>query len=293
MKTEIIEGFENKDLTCYVWDDVKNPKAVIQIIHGMKEHAKRYDNFAKFLNKNGYIAFASDLRGHGETCGDSKFLGHTNGDIFKESVSDQVILTEKLIKRFDLPVYVVGHSYGSFIAQRYAQICNLSNKVVLCGSAYTKTTEMFFGYIVSLLTAIFKGNHAKAKMIEHFSFDVYEKNFKNNNWLTQDEEIFKQYKLDPYCGIMFPVCFYKSFFKNLLQNYKDLKLIVPEKQIFIISGENDPVNKNGKLAQKLYNVYKKNNIKCNIKLYKNGRHEILNETFKEDVFLDIISFFEK
>lgn len=293
MKKEIIEGFESKDLTCYVWDDVSKPKAVVQIIHGMKEHAKRYDNFARYLNKQGYIVFASDLRGHGETCGDVKFLGHTNGDIFKETVSDQIILTEKLKSRFDLPVYVIGHSYGSFIAQRYAQVCNLSNKIVLCGSAYTKTMVMLLANIVTNLTALFKGNHAKAKLIERLSFDGYEKKFANDNWLTQDEAVFKEYKLDPYCGTMFPVCFYKSFFKNILKNYKDLKLITPEQKIFIVSGECDPVGNNGKLVKKLYDVYNNNNIKCEMKLYKNGRHEILNETFKEDVYADIVKFFEE
>ncbi len=293
MQKEIIEGFENKDLSCYIWDEVENPKACVQIIHGMKEHALRYEEFAKWLNKIGYIVFASDLRGHGQTCGDIKFLGHTNGDIFTETVLDQVILTEKLIKKYNLPVYVIGHSYGSFIAQRYAQVCNLSNKVVLSGSAYTKTAEMFFGYVFSMLTALFKGNHAKAKIIEHFSFDGYEKKFANDNWLTQDEEIFKKYKLDPYCGTMFPVCFYKSFFKNLLKNYKDLKSIKPGKQLLIISGSNDPVGKNGKLVTKLHDVYVKHNVNVEMKLYDNGRHEILNETFKEDVYLDIVKFFEK
>ena len=128
-------------------------------------------------------------------------------DVVMKELTDNIEYTEKLIKRYNLPVYVVGHSYGSFIAQRYAQVCNLSNKIVLCGSAYTKTAEMFFGYVFSLLTALFKGNHVKAKMIEHFSFDGYEKKFEKDNWLPQDEEVFKKYKLDPYCGTMFPVCF--------------------------------------------------------------------------------------
>lgn len=293
MRKEIIEGFENRDLSCYFWDQVVKPKAVVQIIHGMKEHAKRYDNFAKYLNKQGYIVFASDLRSHGETCGEIKYLGHTNGDIFKETVSDQVLLTEKLKKKYDLPVYVIGHSYGSFIAQRYVQVCNLSNKVVLCGSAYTKTMLMWLGKIVANLTALFKGKHAKAKLIEHLSFDGYEKKFPNGNWLTQDEAIFKEYKLDPYCGTMFPACFYKSFFKNNLKNYKDLNLITPEQKILIISGSSDPVGNNGKLVNKLCDVYVKNRVKAELKLFENGRHEILNETFKEDVYKEIVAFFEK
>ena len=86
MKEEIIQGFNNYDIAAYLWDDVSSPKAVIQIVHGMQEHASRYDHFAKYLNKNGFIVFATDHRGHGKTAGDVKLLGHTNSDIFKLAI---------------------------------------------------------------------------------------------------------------------------------------------------------------------------------------------------------------
>lgn len=293
MRKEIIVGFENKDLTAYYWDEVNNPKAVVQIIHGMQEHAKRYDEFAKFLNSKGYIVFASDLRGHGETCGNISDLGHTNGDIFKEIVSDQIIITEKLKKQYDLPVYVVGHSFGSFITQRYVQLCKLSDKAVICGSAYTKTPLMWCAKIIAYLTAFFKGNHAPAKLIEKLSFGAYKKQFENENWLCTDDEVFKKYIEDPYCGTPFPVCFYKSMFSNILKNYKYLNMITPEQKIFLISGDKDPVGGNGKLVKKLYAVYKKKNINVTLKLYEDEKHEILNGVKKFEVFNDVVNFFEK
>lgn len=291
MRKEIIVGFENKDLTAYFWDDVKNAKAVVQIIHGMQEHAKRYDHVAKELNKAGFIVFASDLRGHGETVGDVKFLGHTNGDIFKEIVEDQKIITKMLCEKYNLPVYVLGHSFGSFITQRYVQECNLSKKAVICGSAYTKTALMKAGQIFAYITGFFKGNHTTAKFIESLSFGSYKKQFEDGNWLVTDKQVFEDYKADPYCGTPFPACFYKSMFKNVTANYKNLKNIDKEQKIFLIAGDKDPVGSNGKSVEKLFEVYKKNSVDVQLKLYKNDKHEILNGENKAEVIKDVIEFF--
>lgn len=293
MRKEIIVGFENKELTCYFWDEVKQPKAVVQIIHGMQEHAKRYNEFALELNKAGFIVFASDLRGHGETAGRIEDLGHTNGDIFKEIVSDQVIITEKLKKQYDLPVYVFGHSFGSFITQRYIQVCNLSEKAIICGSAYTNTIIMHAGNVIAHLTGFFKGNHTEAKLIEKMSFGGYAKPFENGNWLSTDESVFEAYKQDPYCGTPFPACFYKSMFKNIVKNYRDLKLVTPEQKVLLIAGDKDPVGSNGKSVEKLYKVYKKNKINVDMILYENERHEIINGLQKQKVIQDIIEFYNK
>ena len=290
MKEEIIQGFNNYDIAAYLWDDVSSPKAVIQIVHGMQEHASRYDHFAKYLKKNGFIVFATDHRGHGKTAGDVKLLGHTNSDIFKEVVSDQIIITEKLKNRFNLPVYIVGHSFGSFVTQRYIQICNLTTKAVIVGSAYTNTLLNKMGLMVANLSALIKGNHAQAKLVEKLSFGSYAKKFENGNWLCSDEKQYEQYKLDPYCGTPFPYCFYKSMLKNIVNNYKHLDKISKNQKVFLVAGDSDPVGGYGKLVKKLYNVYLKNNVDVKMKLYKNGRHEILNETFKEDVYKDIVDF---
>ena len=102
MRKEIIVGFENKDLTAYFWDDVKNAKAVVQIIHGMQEHAKRYNDFAKYLNGCGLIVLASDLRGHGLTATTNNTpFGYSDGDIFMEILQDQIVITDYLQKKYN------------------------------------------------------------------------------------------------------------------------------------------------------------------------------------------------
>ena len=88
MKERVIESFDGNKICCYLWDNVKNPIGVVQIFHGMAEHATRYDEFAKFLNKNGYIVFADDHRGHGKTAGSVENIGqYEGGNIFRSGLT--------------------------------------------------------------------------------------------------------------------------------------------------------------------------------------------------------------
>ena len=138
MKPEKFTSFDNTILQCYLWNDVKNPKGVVQISHGMAEHARRYDAFAQFLNANGYIVFADDHRAHGMTSTKQSkkgIYGYHKGDIYNDTVRDEIAITAHLKERFGLPVVYLGHSYGSMLGQRYIEMKNDSCGAILCGSA--------------------------------------------------------------------------------------------------------------------------------------------------------------
>src|SRR5690554_3752508 len=136
MREFIFTSFDNTKLNCALWERVKEPKGVIQIIHGMNSHAKRYHDFAKKLNQNGYIVFADDHRGHGKTAGEDK-LGQVGKDNFNNCVKDQIEFTKTLKQKYNLPVQLFAHSYGSFLAQRCIQLAgDLIDGVILSGSAY-------------------------------------------------------------------------------------------------------------------------------------------------------------
>lgn len=293
MKKQVIKGYQDKELICYIWDNVDNPKAVIQIVHGMQEHALRYTEFAEQLNRYGYIVFASDLRGHGATCGNVVDLGYSDGDIFQEIVSDQIIITDRLVKEYGLPIYLFGHSFGSFISQRYIQESRNVDKVILSGSAYTNTLTMRAGKIVAKLTSVFKGQRARARLIEKMSFGAYVKKFPQGNWLTTDNKVFAEYRADEYCGRSFPAAFYTSMFNNVVKNYKNISKIESGMKILIVSGAQDPIGGNGKLVRKLQKVYAKYGINAQLKLYDGERHELINGLKKEDVFKDIVEFYDK
>lgn len=292
MKRAEVMGYKGNPLVGYFYENVKNPKAVVQIFHGMQEHSKRYEDFAKFLNSKGYIVFVSDLRGHGENVKDVELQGHSDGDIFEETVNDQIIISNTLKEKYKLPLYVVGHSFGSFVAQMYITRCQTADKVVLSGSAYTNNASFVMGKGVASACALTMKNKT-AKIIEAMSFGSYRKKFKNGNWLSRDEEVYEKYVADPYCGHPFPYSFYKSMFTGVLKNYKEIENIKPNLPILILAGDSDPVGGYGKLVTKLYNVYRKAGLQAECKLYNGARHEILNETNKQEVYNDIVTFLEK
>ncbi len=291
MKTVKLEGYENFELVGYLWDKVEKPVGVLQIIHGMQEHAMRYNSFARHLNKNGIIVFASDLRGHGQTALINNLpLGYSDGDIFMEIVKDQIKVTEYLCEKFNLPISILGHSFGSFITQRYMVENGFKVKsIILSGSTYTNDIQYKAGYVLASLQKAFGLKKKTAKMIEGMSIKAYGKKFPDGNWLSRDEKVWEEYKADELCGKPFPVNFYHSFFKNARKNYKNLNNIPYYLPILIVAGTNDPVSgKNGVI--RLFYEYAKARKKLYLKSYLDARHEILNEINKEEVFNDITRF---
>ena len=202
-----VPGFHGLKLCTYIFDEVKNPKAVVVIIHGMQEHCLRYTHFAKFLNSKGYIVVTNDLRGHGRTAVDGKF-GFGEKDIFAETVQDELKIIEYAHKTFNLPIYVFGHSYGSMITQKLVQESNLIEKAVICGTANGNSAVMKSGNALATIIAPFTKKDTKGGFLEKIGMSSYEKGFKDGNWLTRDEKVFEEYKKDKFCGMSFPLSFY-------------------------------------------------------------------------------------
>ena len=284
-----IEGYHHLKLYSYVYDKIKNPKAVVLIVHGMMEHAFRYDNFARFLNDNGYYVIANDLRGHGHTAVDKKF-GMGEKDIFQETVQDEIIMLEKIKDVYNLPVYLFGHSYGSMIGQAIIQNTDIVEKCVLCGTANGSSGIMKMGGSFTKFLSLFKGDTAKAGVVENMCIKNYGKKFENGNWLTRDENVFKAYQEDEFCGGTFPFGFYKSMLTNMKKINAGINKI-GNKKIFLIAGEKDPVGSCGKQVVALNKRYLSNNIDSRVKIYPECRHELINELNKEEVYNDILDFF--
>lgn len=295
MKKSIIKSFDNEKITCYCWDDVKEPLGVVQIIHGMAEHALRYGDFAKFLNNNGYIVFADDHRAHGKTAGSPDNVGKYNrdGNVFYDTMRDELFFTDMLKDKYNLPIVILGHSYGSLITQKYIQYSSKHAGVILSGSAYMKTFETKLAYKIAKITKKHKGNDAPAKMIENLSFNAYNKKFKDGLWICSNPTICKQYIDDPYCGVPFSAKFYCDLMGTMLHIYSKPRLEKINKDIpmLLVAGKKDLFGKKGKSVIKLYKTYVYHDIhNVNMKLYDNMRHEILNEVNNSIVYNDILAF---
>ncbi len=300
MKEIIFYGYKDYKLNLAVWDDVANPRAVVQILHGMAEHIARYDAFARYLNSKGYVVLGDDHRGHGKTAGQANLGKVPDGDCFFDTVQDEILITKYAEDTYKLPVIVFGHSYGSFLTQAYIQRnSGVIAGAVLCGSACQNGMDVKAGKLISALQCAIYGKDSEAGMIRKMSFGAYDAQFITENkefaWGNRDDNEREKYLADPMCNFTLSLGFYKSFFNALCKIYrsKNLSNIRKDLPLFIISGDRDPVGGNGKLVSRLYEKYIDAGLACvSMKLYPEARHEILNELNKEEVYGDVNDFIE-
>lgn len=206
----ILKSWDSKKIIIHEWLNVKKPKGIVQIIHGMVEHGARYDRFAKFLNSKGYLVVADDHRGHGNT--DKTTLGYCDGDMFADTVKDEGFITDYYKQKYpNLKYFVFGFSYGSFLTQSYiGKYGDKIDGVVIGGSNYKKDFQVYLGSFVCL----FNNKKKPAKLIEKLSFGAYAKNFDEGEWLSVDKDNNTRYHADPYCKFICSYRFYADFFRG-------------------------------------------------------------------------------
>ncbi len=297
MKQLTLKAFDDTEIGIDVWDEVENPIGCVQIAHGMSEHPDRYDDFAKFLNAKGYIVAADDHRGHrrGAINGEN---GQVYGDSWNQTLEDMNTLCDYLKETYNLKVALVGHSYGSFLSQRFLELH--SDKLagaILSGTAYMKGALVGAGKFIASLQALFCGEDKKGKLIDKLSFGAYNKPFVEQGqdfaWLSRDKEQVAKYEADPDCGYVLCIGYYLSFFRGVMKMYgKDAKTISPDFKLMIAVGSDDPVSNKAVLATKLNNFYLGLGLEPEYKVYQGARHEILNETNKDEVYADFGNFID-
>lgn len=292
------KGYNDYEIYVRTWDNISNPKGVILLAHGMVEHGLRYDDFARYLNGRGYILIVPDCRGHGRTAGSPDMVSVYDGDMYSDIVRDNMKLADQLIYSYRLPLVIMGHSYGSFIVQTFIQNYHNHSAVIITGtSCYKGRMDTRMGKIVADITRAFCGKDARAKLLYKMTFGKYGKGKEGGNWLTHDTEIFKAYQTDPYCGAVCTAQFYRSFFAGLKRLYRGAGLGMIDKDVpmLITSGAEDPLGgKNHKLIDKLPKLYRDIGVQSvTYKLWDNAYHEILNETFRYDVYEYIADWLDK
>lgn len=287
MKTEIYTASDGKQISLKIWDDVETPRGVVQIVHGMAEHITRYSDFAGYLNRLGYIVVGDDHRAHGDTDPDALGLAG-EGDLFEKTVEDERGITELIRSRYSLPIALLGHSYGSFLTQRYLTLgADGIDACILMGSAAMQGPIVGLGRTVAA-SRVKKGKKDReGKFFAGQTFVKYDKKFKEgtNAWLCRDPEQVQKYNADPMNGFICSNGFYYYFFGGLLTIAKDRgERIRKDLPLLIISGDNDGVGGYGKLVRKLYARYVKFGLNPELKLIEGARHEVLNEINKEETY---------
>lgn len=297
MKHTELRTFDDKINTVSVWDEVDNKIGAVVIVHGMAEHADRYDDFAKRLNREGYVVLADNHRGHKFNPDGER--GIVAPDSFENSVRDIKSVVDYAKQTYGVGVALLGHSYGSFLSQRYLEL--YADTVVCCvlsGTAYMKGALVGMGKIIAGLQRFFVGGEKTGKLIDKMSFGAYNKPFESQGqrfaWLSRDRKKVAEYEADEYCGYPLSIDYYYYFFRSIQKMYSDAVKSVPaDLPILIAIGSDDPVSNKGVLAEKLYKFYLQNGLNVELKVYPGARHEILNEINRAEVYNDFVAFIDK
>lgn len=285
----------------YTPADTSGVRAILQIVHGMAEHSERYHDLAVFMAEHGYAVYIHDQAGHGRSVTRESELGYFGAENgWKNLVRDVHILTGKAIEtHVNRPVFLLGHSMGSFVARAYAT----AFAGALSGAIFSGTSGpnpgAAAGIAVAKLTEKFQGDHFRSAFIDHIAFGSYNKKYDNPrtsfDWLSRDTQQVDRYIADPLCGFLFTAAGYRDMF-TLLQTVSGKKWYegVPKSlPILLISGTMDPVGGYGKGVRQVAQTLKKTGHKnVTLHLYQDARHELFNETIAADVRQDLLDWTE-
>lgn len=284
----------------YKWAPDKPPKAAVQISHGLGEHAGRYEWVAKQLTAAGYIVYADDHRGHGKTAGTAEKLGLLGPGGWDGTLKEIKMLTD-IVKKENpgLPVFLIGHSWGSFLAQDYISHFGKEIKGVILTGTNGKQSFVIRKIGPFLIAREIRkiGADARSPSLDKLTFGAYNKPYEpaptKFEWLSRDHAVVEKYVNDPYCGFIAQAGTALELAKGVIKIAKreEQANILKDLPIYIMSGGEDPSNNKSKGARRLYKTYVSSGIKdVAVKVYDGARHEIFNETNKEEVMKDTLTW---
>ncbi len=298
-RTETVKSATSAQLHTYS-SAPQNPKAIVQINHGMAEHAGRYERFAETLYNAGFGVYAHDHRGHGKTTASDASLGlFANKDGWSKVLQDVGDINEHLRAAYpNTPIICFGHSMGSIIAYNFA----LRNAEKIQGLALWNA-GVDAGLLAKLYGTIlrterfFKGSDVPSGIAKKLTFDTWNKTFAPNrtdyDWLSRDEAEVDKYVNDPMCGFEVTIGLWLDVldginFAALDANMRDLNKNFP---IHLLAGDKDPCTENGKSVANIdYRMRKFGMTNVTFELLKDTRHESLNELNRDETTLQFIAW---
>lgn len=294
---------DQHDVFVHKWFDVSTPpKAILQLSHGMAEHILRYHSFAQALVAEGIFVYGHDHRGHGKTGEKNGLLGFFADDNgFERVVDDLNEINEFIHKQYpDSPIFLMGHSMGSFIVRRFVQrFHGRVNGVILSGTGGNPGLMGKVGQKLAQSQMRKLGNRTESLLMNKLTFGSYNKKIPkvetDFDWLTRDQQEIQKYIKDPHCGYVSTTGFFYDLLLGLdiIHNDNEVKGIEKKLPFYFISGNQDPVGNYTKGVIGVIKQFKKCGIdQIDYRFYKEGRHELLNELNKQEVIDDIIQWLE-
>jgi alpha-beta hydrolase superfamily lysophospholipase len=298
LKAERISVKTEDGLDIYVhrWRAAGAPKAIVQIIHGLAEHAGRYARLATVLSAEGYIVYASDLRGHGRTVQNKSdllgFFAPTDG--WRKCLND-LWQVNRLAARENpgLPIILLGHSMGSTFARQFmSEHGDSLSAVILSGASGQPNALAQSGRVTARLERMRLGPRGHSKLIQSLTFDAFNKRFQPSrtpfDWLSRDPAEVDKYVADPLCGFSSSTQLWVDMLDAWSTLSRSCEAVPKSLPIYVVSGTHDPVSAGTRALMPMLEQFRAAGLNVEHKFYPEARHELLNETNREEVTENLI-----
>ena len=286
----------------YIWAPRDTePRMILQISHGMCEYVERYDAWARRFAEQGILFCGNDHIGHGRTAPDADALGYTaprgGADMLVEDLHSLTVLMRERYP--SLPIVLYGHSMGSFAARVY--LTRYGEELAGALISGTAGPGQPTGVAMTLAHAVAKakGDRHRSRLLTSLAFGAYNKHFAEEgdpaSWLTRVKEVREKYATDPWCSFIFTAAGYDTLFSLLgaVSHRKWAERVPKHLPILVFAGDKDPVGNYGRGVHTVWRRLLDAGCHAELKLYEGGRHEMHNETNKDEVFADILEFLAK
>lgn len=273
----------DQQLHCVVWTPEVKPKAVLQLVHGMEEYIARYEPLAQAMMECGWAVIGHDHLGHGTSGNWERGFFTEKEDGADILIADMHSVTQEARRRWqDVPVFIFGHSMGSFFTRRYlAEYNSAVQGAVICGSGWYNTLLTGTAYWAARIIGKLCGMHSKNKLLTALCSSPFANAFKEEGrgaWLSRNPDNVARYKADPLCGFGFTCGGYRDMYRNLMlvskgYHYERLTPI----PLLVISGSDDPVGGASGVRNIAHQYRSLGFSDVTEKVIEGDRHEILFE----------------
>lgn len=298
MARTTVRGHDGYCLDIHLFE-VKEPKCVVQIIHGMEEHQERYEPFAEFLNRNGYTVVTSDMRGHGVSAPVDGFFKEKDG--YKELIEDQRAISRFIAGHYPgRKICLFAHSMGTVITRVLLQEDSQNYEKVILSGFPEYQAGAYAGIFLADIIRLFHGPRCKSALLEYLAIGSFNNKIKNpktpHDWIAANEETVRKYIADPHCGTGFTCSAFKDLFRLVIKmhNPADYHNVNKNLRLLMLRGSDDPCVGGDKGAADSIDVLVKAGFTdIHEIVYPHMRHEILAEADNQKVYADILAFLEQ
>jgi alpha-beta hydrolase superfamily lysophospholipase len=287
-------------LFVYCWQPESPPKAVVQIAHGLAEHGARYARLAEALTGAGYAVYCGDHRGHGRTARAPEDLGFfAEREGWRRCLDDLWRINRRIAADLPgLPIVLLGHSMGSFMAQHFiTEHGDALSGAVLSGSDGRPGALAWIGRLIARIERLRLGQRGRSTLIHTMSFGAFNKAFAPArtpaDWLSRDPAEVDKYVADPLCGYVASTQLWIDMLDAVADATRPRRqALIPKRlPILVMSGSLDPVSDSTKRLRQLLEAYRAAGLeRVAHRFYEGARHELFNETNRDEVTRDLIAW---